>query len=1594
MQKRRLSIPGASATTVLGSNIWELLFHTLCTTRTTLRFSFLSARRTSAAAAADFWQVWPMPLPYPEVHLRASKDSEFEFATKKGINFSVLVLNQLASPSRREAAFATPAFGTKLNRRQWEVVKRLRPLIVEWNLHPPVDAAAMGRAASKMESVETVLCALEAEVREVSRDLRSYCGKSSSGEQEHLHFRRPAGEVVGTLSQKVAHVAKAVEPDRLRFWKTPSFDPTEFLDPANRQSYAAPLDGAELPEESGFVPPRVKVRIQKNNRIKFLELLDSSDRLRLVPEKDVRQGYLNGVFCVPKDQDRDRMVLDARPPNGLEKPENRWIRSLASTQQLQHFFTQPGEQVMLFAEDLREFYHAFKISKQRVVRNCLEMPVSPAEICHLRCFEDWMDEHEALYPALNTMAMGDCNAVAYGQASHLGVVLQSQALELGDIITLTGRPGRKRFIAGLMIDDLVLLQRCSAAELPSETECGLAIEVIRRAYVDAGLPRHDGKAVYGEKRGTFWGLQMNGESCTARPLLSRCIPLVRIIAEVVRLQHCTVSLLEVISGSLISVFQCRRRFMSILDEIYSAQRGRAKGDIVRLPPSLQQELLSACALVALTSVDFKLRPSRRVVATDSSSTKEAAVSCFVGEKVVEELQKHALQKGLWNRLLSPDKAYLRQKGLLDEQDELPDKSYAMHPAFEELAATQQFRPFGKVRHRRARQHINLGEISAALEAEKLMGEREPDHYYLHMQDSQVSLAALVKGRSSSKAVNELIRSSIPFHVGNGVRPFYAFVRTGRNPADDPTRGVCVRKPLRPEALWLRELEVGKTSSFDSFIAAAGLSASDLQGLPDPTELGQPTSVDTRSSREVRSESRAERKAELKVARLDFPLDGRATECLQTEDVVQRRDTLGLLAEDEVQRRDTVCHPAEDEVFGPPWGQKENQKADKSAAALIGTEVAERKGIFPVEVATEERKGCTSRAVRTSPSPEQAKEPKRMQKLENWQREILRFPHSQFVISKKFKTVEEAVRSGPGILDLYSGSRGISKACVAVFDAWTLTFDIKHHPSEDLSNLSLQGTLARLIRSGAFRAMVAGPVCASFSTAVTPPCRSFEFPGGVPWCSEKQRLKNELGNSQLRFVQRLVRCCLESNTRFAVENPNGSWMWKQVGSLSWDSILSYSTVGDLKVDYCMFGCPWQKRTRFRTDLHLRDQKLFCSGKLPHVRLRGRCRERGVNYTQLAEPYPRALCHAIATAIGIDCRYLGGLRKKLDISSCARGGHARIGEAANPGPRVSRGPRGGDLTDVELLEPATIAMRARIWTSFVTWIEEHVGGGVFPWVLGQPSTLVDLLISFGHSAYKEGLSLSYYRQLLAHVQRENLAVRPFMSLAWQLVTKWELMEPTSHRPPLPEPVLAAMISLGLAWGWEQWTCTLIFSFFGACRVGEVLHARREHLLLPSDLLSDSPVAYLKIINPKSRRRGARTQYATVSEARFMPLFELVWNRKVFPKGNTLYGGSPGAFRSRWDAILKKLQIPKSARLTPGSLRAGGAVWLHKQGVPIADVLWRLRLQHQKTLTFYLQEVTAESVLPSLPEGVRDAIRLLRGVMPILLALKTMTFQALPE
>ena len=175
--------------------------------------------------------------------------------------------------------------------------------------------------------------------------------------------------------------------------------------------------------------------------------------------------------------------------------------------------------------------------------------------------------------------------------------------------------------------------------------------------------------------------------------------------------------------------------MSVLEEIYAAQRGRSRDCIVRLSSSLVDELLSSIALIALSHIDFRLEPCDMLVASDASSSAEAAVFARVPPEVTAEMHRHSLAKGLWSRLLRPVQAYLREKGSLADDEQLPEEHYTIHPLWEEACRSLPFRQLGKTKKISSRRHINLGEIDAALAAEREVGKRRPRGYYVHLQDS-------------------------------------------------------------------------------------------------------------------------------------------------------------------------------------------------------------------------------------------------------------------------------------------------------------------------------------------------------------------------------------------------------------------------------------------------------------------------------------------------------------------------------------------------------------------------------------------------------------------------------------------------------------------------------------------------------------------------------------------------------------------------------------------------------------------------------------------------------------------------------------------
>ena len=233
----------------------------------------------------------------------------------------------------------------------------------------------------------------------------------------------------------------------------------------------------------------------------------------------------------------------------------------------------------------------------------------------------------------------------------------------------------------------------------------------------------------------------------------------------------------------------------------------------------------------------------------------------------------------------------------------------------------------------------------------------------------------------------------------------------------------------------------------------------------------------------------------------------------------------------------------------------------------------------------------------------------------------------------------------------------------------------------------------------------------------------------------------------------------------------------------------------RCDFCVYGTKWRKRTKFLTNTCLGDSKHLRKGGHTHVVLRGRSSYYKASWTKVAEPYPRRLCGKLAWTAAYELQLL------------PRRVHRRIGEAKNPGPPLRPLNRSsGDLEAVELVRPATMRLGIQQWDLFQSWVVQQLGQPLLDSCLVVPGLLALVLRAYGKHLYEEGKPIYLFRHLIIHGQRLIPALRQASKPAWDLITRWESIEPLKHRPPMPHALLKAMASLGLAWGRCRWTAVL--------------------------------------------------------------------------------------------------------------------------------------------------------------------------------------------
>ena len=162
----------------------------------------------------------------------------------------------------------------------------------------------------------------------------------------------------------------------------------------------------------------------------------------------------------------------------------------------------------------------------------------------------------------------------------------------------------------------------------------------------------------------------------------------------------------------------------------------------------------------------------------------------------------------------------------------------------------------------------------------------------------------------------------------------------------------------------------------------------------------------------------------------------------------------------------------------------------------------------------------------------------------------------------------------------------------------------------------------------------------------------------------------------------------------------------------------------------------------------------------------------------------------------------------------------------------------------------------------WCAGKLSGDPLALFLAVPLFLSHAIRRYGDLDFAAGGSLLYYRHLVLAAQRKIPTLKPYVSICWDLASRWEKVEPTQHRAPVPEILVRAMVSVAWQFGWHRWCGITLLGFYGIARAGEVLKCCRRDLLLPIDMMFECSDAFLVLKQSKTSNRGsARVQHLKI-------------------------------------------------------------------------------------------------------------------------------------
>ncbi len=533
------------------------------------------------------------------------------------------------------------------------------------------------------------------------------------------YVSRPTSTVVPLIADRVSLPADDGAVDLL-----------SILPPDVAARYADPGNFARAPGDEPTRAPRTRLCGAQSEWSKLVLRLRDRKMVTFTTAPKV----VCGVFCVPKDADKDRFIIDARPTNvALADPASVKL----PTPDLTAALTTDGARALYVAKvDLDNFYHRLRLPEAWRPYFALP-PVRAADVGVAAASPDAL-----VWPCCTTLPMGWSHSVLLAQLAHEHFLDTRTGLRRDDRICANNDGVVDRVRHQVYIDDLLLfgydrdaLARTQDAYVAAIRATGL---VVKQSKVCP--PTRDGV--------TCLGLEVNGTDHTVGVSATKLEALRADTVRLLDLGACTGADLARLVGRWTWACLAARPALSVLNAAYRFIEC-ARGRRFTLWRTVAQELRTLVGLAPLLFTHTASGWFDRVVATDASSTGMGIVAAVAQRDPAS--------------VVTTDDAH----------------ACAAESAWRTIAAA----PW------RSPEHINVLELRALLTAVRwvLSHPRAVGARVLFLCDSNVVVGAVTKGRSSSQPLLRRLRSLAALVLASGLRPTLTWLASEHNPADEPSR---------------------------------------------------------------------------------------------------------------------------------------------------------------------------------------------------------------------------------------------------------------------------------------------------------------------------------------------------------------------------------------------------------------------------------------------------------------------------------------------------------------------------------------------------------------------------------------------------------------------------------------------------------------------------------------------------------------------------------------------------------------------------------------------------------------------------------------